>query len=69
MLVMVSAALPVLVSVTGLDALVVFTAWLAYVRLVGDNDTTGAATAVPVPVRLIACGLPAALSTIVIEPV
>lgn len=69
MLVMVKAALPVLVSVTDCDALVVPTTWLANVKLVAVKDTTGAGTAAPVPERVIACGLPAALSTMVIEPV
>lgn len=39
MLVMLSAAVPVLVSVTDCDVLVVFTGWLGKVRLVGDRVT------------------------------
>src|SRR2546427_11379364 len=61
-----SAAVPVLLSVTLCAALVVFTSWLANVRLVGERLTKGA---VPVPVRLTMCGLPAALSVMVIAPV
>ncbi len=69
MLVIVSAALPVLVSVTDCGALVVLVGWLAKVKLAGAKDTTGAGTPAPVPDRVIACGLPAASSTMVIEPV
>lgn len=69
MLVMVSAALPVLVSVTDCGALVVPVGWLTKVKLAGAKDTTGAGTDAPVPLREIACGLPAALSPMVIEPV
>ncbi len=68
MLVIVSAALPVLVSVTDCGALVVLIVWLANVKLAGAKDTTGAGVE-PVPDKVIACGLPAASSTIVIEPV
>jgi hypothetical protein len=42
------------------------TTWLAKVRLVGEMLTAGA---VPVPVRLTLCGLPAALSVRVIAAV
>jgi len=42
------------------------TAWLAKVRLLGEKLTTAA---VPVPVRLTVCGLPAALSVIFTEAV
>jgi len=62
MLVIVSGALPVLLSVTAFAALVVFTAWLPNDSEVGDKLTTGAT---PVPVRLAVCGLPAALSVTV----
>src|SRR5574337_64510 len=65
MLVMFSTALPVLVSVTDCAALVVFTVWLANVRPAADRLTAGAGTAVPVPVRVNECGLPAALSVMV----
>ena len=51
MLVMLSAALPELVSVTACEALVVPTVWLLNVRLVGDNPTAGAVAEMPVPVR------------------
>jgi len=47
--VMASAALPVLLSVTGCDVLVVPTLWLLNVRLAGETPATGA---VPVPVKL-----------------
>ena len=67
MLLSVSAAVPVLVSVTVWAALVVPTVWLANVRLVDDKLTTGIATAVPVSET--ACGLEAALSVSVIAPV
>ena len=65
MLVMPSAALPVLVSVTDCDPLVVFNVWLANVRLEPDRLTVGAATVVPVPLSVKECGLPAALSVMV----
>ena len=39
------------------------------VKLVGDKVTAGAATAAPVPERVIDCGLPVALSAMLIEPV
>jgi len=66
MLLMVSVALPVLVSVTGCEALVVPTLTLLKVRLVGERVTAGAV--VPTPVRLTVCGLPAALSVIETVP-
>jgi hypothetical protein len=65
MLVMPSAAFPVLVNVTDCDPLVVFTVWLANVRLEPDKLTVGAATVVPVPLSVKECGLPAALSVMV----
>jgi hypothetical protein len=65
MLVMVSAALPVLVSVTICAALVEFSCWLANVKFDDDRLTVGAGIAVPVPLSVIACGLPVALSVIV----
>jgi hypothetical protein len=66
MLVMVSGARPLLVRLTGLAVLVVPSAWFPKLRLVGDRVTTGT---VPFPVRLTECGLPAALSTMVMAPV
>lgn len=69
MLVIVSAALPVLVSVTDCGPLVVLIVWLTNVKPVGDNNTAGAGAPAPVPVKPIACGLPDALSVIVTEPV
>jgi len=65
-LVMSSVPLPVFVSVTDCAALVVPTRTLPNLRLVVERPTTGAR---PVPVRLTDCGLPDALSVIVIAPV
>jgi hypothetical protein len=62
----VRATLPLLVSVTGCEALGVPTAWLLKVKLLAETPATGA---VPVPVRLTVCGLPLALSVIVRVPV
>jgi hypothetical protein len=56
---MLKAALPELVRVTVCAELVVSTAWLEKVRLVGETLATGA---VPVPVKLTVWGLPLALS-------
>jgi len=67
MLEMVSGPLPELVSVTDCAELAVPNAWLANVRLVLDRFTTGVAA--PVPLRVIVCGDPAALSVIVTEAV
>ena len=53
-------------SVTVCARLVVFVGWPANVKLLGDRLTTGA---VPVPVRETVCGLPLALSVIVMAPV
>jgi hypothetical protein len=44
------------------------TAGLPNVKLLAERVTAGAATAVPVPVRLTVCGLPVALSVIVTKP-
>jgi hypothetical protein len=68
MLLMLSDAVPELVSVTDCAALVVFNVWLANVRLVGDNDTAGVFGAAPVPVRFTVWGLPVALSVMVMVP-
>src|SRR5271169_3413011 len=68
MLVRVSVAVPELVSVTFCAALGVFTVWLAKLRLAVDKVTAGAFAAVPVPVKLTVCGLPLALSVMVIVP-
>jgi len=65
-LVIVSVALPELVSVTDCTVLVVPTIWELKVRLEDDRVTAGAA---PVPVKLMVCGLPDALSTMLTEPV
>jgi hypothetical protein len=62
---MASAALPVLVSVTICAALVELTCWLANVKFDDDRLTVGAGTAVPAPLSVIVCGLPAALSVMV----
>jgi len=69
MLVRFSAALPVFVSVTVWAGLVVFTCWLVNVKLDPDKLTTGAGGSVPVPVRVIVCGLPVALSVTVTDAV
>src|SRR5713226_7815017 len=66
--VMLSEALPVLLSVTLCAALVVLICWLPKFRLVGDRLTAGAGF-VPVPVKLICCGLPEALSVMLMVPV
>src|SRR5437879_11049277 len=68
MLVTLSSALPVLLSVTDCAALVVFSSWLPKLKFVADKLTMGAGAA-PVPVRLMVCGLPAMLSVIVTAPV
>lgn len=60
-----NTALPVLVSVTVCDPLVVFNVWLPNVRLEADKLTTGAGALAPVPLRGMECGLPAALSVMV----
>src|SRR2546427_1397287 len=65
---MVNVALPVLVSVTVCGALIVPSGWLANVRLTGDRFTAGPVS-MALPVRLIFCGLSAALSAMVIVPV
>ena len=64
MLVRVKLALPVLVRVTDCEVLATPTDWLPKVRLVGERLTPDA---VPVPVRVTDCGLPVALSVILIE--
>jgi len=69
MLVMLSAAVPEFVSVTLCAALGVPTAWLPKSRLAGEKLATGPFAGVPVPVRLTVCGLFAALSVKVIDPV
>ena len=63
--VIVSAAPPVLESVTVCATLVDPTVWLANVSEVGETLTLGVPAAAPVPVRLTVCGLPAALSVMV----
>ena len=65
MLEIVRAAVPLLVSVTGCAALVLPTACDPKVKFDADSATTGAT---PVPVRATVCGLPVALSAIVIVP-
>jgi hypothetical protein len=69
MLLMVSAAVPVLLSLTVCEALLVPTVCPLKVRLPGETPATGA---VPVPVRPIVCmlpGIPLLLSVMVTEPV
>lgn len=69
MLEMERVAVPVFVSVTFCDVLVVLTAWLPRLKPVGESVTAGELGAVPTPVKLTVCGLPLALSVMVIEPV
>ena len=61
----VRAALPEFESVTVCAALVDVTAWLANVSDAGETLAPGVAAVVPVPARVTACGLPAALSVMV----
>lgn len=56
------AALPVFVKVSGRELLVVPCIWFPKLSVVADKLAAGA---VPVPVRLTVCGLPAALSVTV----
>jgi len=65
MLVILRAALPVLVSATDCDPLVVLKVWPANVRLEADKIAVGAGVVVPVPLSVKECGLPVALSVIV----
>src|SRR5258706_295368 len=65
MLMIFSAAVPVLVRVTVCAALVVSTLWEANVKLVVERLTIGI---VPVPERVTVCGLLLALSETVIAP-
>ena len=60
-LLIVSAAVPLLVSVTDLAALVVPTSWLPKLSDVGLSVTAGAGVT-PVPLSATLCGLPLALS-------
>jgi hypothetical protein len=62
MLEMVRVALPVLVSVTVWTALVVPTAWLANVSVVGFRETAGVAVAVTVTVALAVGPVPLTLA-------
>lgn len=64
MLLMVSVAMPMLVSLTDCAALVKFRFWVAKVRVVGASVT---AETTPVPLKETVCGLPAALSAIKTE--
>jgi hypothetical protein len=66
MLVRVSVAVPLFVSVIALAALATPTCWLPNASDVGDRVTAGA---VPVPVRAAVWGLPVALSVTVRVPV
>jgi len=64
MLVMVSAAVPLLVTVTDWEALIAPTFTDPKARLVADKLTGGSA---PVPLRVILCGEPGALSVMVMD--
>ena len=68
MVVIFRVAVPLFASVSDCAPRVVLSTWLVKVKLVGVKVTAGAGF-VPVPVRLTECGLPAALSVIVIAPV
>src|SRR5271169_4101626 len=68
MLETVSAEFPVFVRVTLCGALVVLICCVPKFKLGTEKLATGLGE-VPTPVRLIECGLPAALSVIVIAPV
>ena len=57
---------PLFVTVTGCDTLVVPTAWLLKLSELAESVIEGGT---PVPVRLMLCGVPAALSLIVTPPV
>ena len=59
-----NAVVPWLVTVTGLELLIVPTSWAAKVRLDGDKPTN-----VPTPMRLTLCGLLGSESEIVSTPV
>jgi hypothetical protein len=63
MLVIVSGAVPVLVSVTDCDELLTPMFWRAKVTVEGLSDTDGTPT--PVPFKVTDCGDPAALSVMV----
>ena len=65
-LVILRLAFPVLLRVTLCAALVVPTFWLVNVKVVAERL---AVAAVPVPVRLAVCGLPAALSEMLTDAV
>jgi hypothetical protein len=65
MLVMASAALPVLVSVKICAELVVFKVWFENDKFDDDKPTIGAGGTTPVPLRVIVWGLPAASSVMV----
>lgn len=67
MLAIINVALPVLVNVAVCDALVLPTTWLPKARLSVERLTAGP-DATPVPFNAIVCGLPGALSVIVIAP-
>ena len=68
MLITLSAAVPVLLNVIVCAGLVVRTFCEANVSFKGETDAAGPPV-VPVPVRLIDCGLPVALSVIEIAAV
>jgi len=67
-LVNVSVEVPVFVSVTVFDELVVLICWRLNVRLVGERLTVVPPALAPVPLRAAVCGLPLALSVIVSVP-
>src|SRR5205807_9768248 len=68
MLAMLNGAVPVLARVTVCAALAVLICWLPNVRADAVRLTTAAGGAVPVPVSVTPCGLPASLPVMVIAP-
>ena len=68
MLVTLSVAVPVLERVTLFDWLVLPTLSVAKARLVAERLTAELVDPAPVPVKVTICGLPPALSVIVIAP-
>lgn len=69
MLVTVRGEVPVLLSFTVFDELVVFTSWPLKVKLVGESVIVVGPEVAPVPVKVTLCGLPVALSVMATVPV
>ena len=60
---------PLFVTVTVCAALATFTCWLPKVTLEEESETDGVGALVPVPLNVMVCGLPVALSAIDSVPV